>query len=234
MKNTKLDEMKPTEIITDPAFEDLFPIDPELLKRIEQDMQNGTYDRSQHIILGKWVGQHEPMLMDGHTRLRAAINLNLESVPVFIKDEFASKEEAILHAIKLQCNRRNLTDAELFRCWQTVDELKVQDRDPATGRFTGTQDCTPGKSAEKTAELLGTSPTKVSQMRRIGNQADPETKKAVLKGEKTVNQAYNETRKKRNAAKEVNSPAGKSSPQTNLMQWPRYSLKDLSLRVPRQ
>ncbi len=53
-------------------------------------------------------------MLDGHTRSQAAIKAGIDSVPIFLKEDFDTKEEAIRHAIKLQCNRRNLTYAELL------------------------------------------------------------------------------------------------------------------------
>ncbi len=77
---------RPNEIKTHPTFESLFPINPALLEKIEQDMRQGTYDLSQPIILATWEGQTEPVCIDGHTRLQAAINVEIEHVPVWIHE----------------------------------------------------------------------------------------------------------------------------------------------------
>jgi ParB family chromosome partitioning protein len=118
--------MNPKEIKTHPTFEALFPTNPALLAKIEQDMRDGRYDVSQPIILATWDGQEEPVCIDGHTRLQAAINVEIEQVPVWLH-EFATEEEALEKAIKLQSNRRNMTDAELVTCIETLDNRKVRE-----------------------------------------------------------------------------------------------------------
>ena len=119
---------RPNEIKTHPTFESLFPINPALLEKIEQDMRQGTYDVSQPIILATWEGQTEPVCIDGHTRRQAAINVGIEQVPVWIH-EFATEQEAVEKAIKLQRHRRNMTDAELLTCIEVLDHKRAKGGD---------------------------------------------------------------------------------------------------------
>jgi ParB family chromosome partitioning protein len=58
-------------------FNSLFPIDPAVLGRIQQDMQEQGYDVSQPII----VRAEKGMIVDGHTRYHAAKNLGIDDVP---------------------------------------------------------------------------------------------------------------------------------------------------------
>ena len=106
-----MEKKKIEEIKTHPTFESLFPINPTVLAKIEQDMRDGRYDVSQPIILATWGGQDEPVCIDGHTRRQAAINVGIEEVPIWLH-EFDTEEEAIEKAIKLQSNRRNMTEAQ--------------------------------------------------------------------------------------------------------------------------
>jgi hypothetical protein len=71
-----MNRMNAKEIKTHETFTNLFPIKPELQEKIENDMREGTYDFSQPIILASWDGQKEPVCIDGHTRLQAAINFD--------------------------------------------------------------------------------------------------------------------------------------------------------------
>lgn len=123
-----MDMKKPEEINTHPSFESLFPINPTVLGKIEQDMRDGRYDFSQPIILATWEGQEEPVCIDGHTRLKAAKNSGIEEVPVWLH-EFDTEEEAVEKTIKLQSNRRNMTDAEILMCIETLDERKPRGGD---------------------------------------------------------------------------------------------------------
>ena len=95
-----MNTINPKEIKTHPTFSELFPINSVLLKRIEQDMRDKIYDFSQPIVLAVWDGQEEPVCIDGHTRLQAALNVGLESVAVWLREDFETEEEALEHAIK--------------------------------------------------------------------------------------------------------------------------------------
>ena len=191
--------MNTEEVKTHETFRALFPIRPELLTIIEGDMKTWEYDESQPIVLATWEGQDEPVCIDGHTRLQAAKNAGIMEVPVY-EQEYSSEEAAIEHAIQLQCHRRNLSDAELFRYMEIIDERYVPQRNE-NGKFAGAPNGAAGKSAEATAKLLGTSSRKAERMRAIMDHGDSETVDAVKNGETSVNKGYEETQKKRKAAK---------------------------------
>ncbi len=195
----EIEMINPKEIKTHQHFEALFPIRRELLERIEEGMKEWEYDKSQPIIVGTWEGQNEPVCIDGHTRLQAAMNVGITEVPVY-EYEYDDEETAIEHAIMLQCHRRNLTDAELFLYMEIIDERYVPQRNE-NGKFAGAPNGAAGKSAEATAKLLGTSSRKAERMRAIMDHGDSETVDAVKNGEMSVNKGYEETRTKRKAAK---------------------------------
>ncbi len=197
--------MKVEEIKTHPLFEKMFAINEALLAKIEQDMREDRYDRSQPIILATWDGQEEYVCIDGHTRLQAARNLGIEEVPVFLH-EFNTEDEALEKAIKLQRNRRNMTDAKIIACIEALDKKKPRggDRrsDEAKSKASDAAiETTSAKSAKETADLLGVSTTKVERVRNVLNNGDPETVEAVKNGEKSVHTAYQETQKKRKKTK---------------------------------
>jgi hypothetical protein len=122
-KRGNLHTMNPKKIRIHPTFQDLFPIRSELLDKIEIDMLTGDYDESQPIILATWDDQREPVCIDGHTRIKAAINAGIEELPIFIH-EFDSEQKAIEKAIKLQQNRRNLSDADILNCVVWLDSKR--------------------------------------------------------------------------------------------------------------
>jgi len=125
--------MKVEEIKTHPLFEGIFAINDELLAKIEKDMRDDNYDVSQPIILATWEGQREPVCIDGHTRLKAARNTGIAEVPVFVH-EFDTEEQALDKAIKLQRNRRNMTDAEILTCIAALDKRKPRGGDRRSHR----------------------------------------------------------------------------------------------------
>jgi ParB family chromosome partitioning protein len=194
--------MNVTEIKTSPTFEKLFPIKEGLLEAIATDMRENQFDLSQPVILASWDGQKELVCIDGHTRLQAAINAGIEQVPVWIREDFETEEAALAHAIKLQRNRRNMTDAELMSCIEVLDKIRPRGRH-ADGEPTSKMPQGCGKesgrsaSAKETAEIVGCSSRKVEQARTVENHASAEILDAVKKGEMSINKAYQETQKKR-------------------------------------
>ena len=202
-----MEMMNPREIKTHKSFEALFPIRPELLGKIENDMREGTYDISQPIILATWEGQKEPVCIDGHTRVKAAINAEIENVPVFTH-EYDDEQEALEKAIRLQRNRRNITDAEILACVEALDARKPRggDRRSEEAKSKASSDAIEkpsSKSAQETADLLGISTTKVERTRAVLDHGDPDMREAVKNGEVSINKACNETRKKRKKSKSL-------------------------------
>lgn len=207
-------EMNCNEIKTHADFEQLFEINKELLDKIKTDIEENHYDPSQPIILATWNGQTEPVCIDGHTRLKAAIDAGLEEVPVFIH-EFDTEQEALEKAIKLQVHRRNISDSELFHFWSRLDGRSAVQRNE-NGKFAGAPNGATGRSSAATAELLGTSPRKVERMRTIADHADQETLEAVDKGEITINKGYEQTQERRREAQRSNPGTEESQMQTNV------------------
>jgi len=200
MKKVTMDTMSPREIPTHESFGALFPINPELQEKIENDMREGTYDLSQPVILATWKGQKEPVCIDGHTRLRAAINVGIEEVPIWTH-EFDSEQEAIEHAIKLQQNRRNMTDADILVCVAVLDSKRTRggDRKSEQAKSKPSSDGNENSrsaSAKETAEKVGTGTRKVEKARTVLSKGDPDTVKAVQSGNMSINKAYQEVQKK--------------------------------------
>jgi hypothetical protein len=200
MNKVAMDTMSPREIHTHESFKALFPINPELLAKIENDMREGTYDLSQPVILATWKGQKEPVCIDGHTRLEAAINVGIKVVPIWIH-EFDSEQEAIDHAIKLQQNRRNMTDADILVCVALLDSKRPRggDRRSEQAQSKPSSDGNGNSrstSAKETAEKVGTGTRKVEKARTVLGKGDPDTVEAVKSGQMSINKAYQEVQTK--------------------------------------
>jgi hypothetical protein len=196
-----LETRRVLDIDTNPTFEQLFPIRDDLLEKIETDMREGTYDLSQPVILATWDGQKKPVCIDGHTRMKAAINAGIDELPVFTH-EFNSEQEAIEKAIKLQQNRRNLSDADILTCIAVLDSKRSRggDRRSPDAKSKASSDAieyTRSKSAAATADLLGISTTKVERSRNMLANADQETIDEVKEGKKSIHKATKEIREKR-------------------------------------
>lgn len=170
------------DIKTASPFRDLFPIHERILDEIYWDIQKNGYDYSKPIIL--WES-HDSIVIDGHTRLRAARKAGLCQIPVMLK-AFADEEEALQYAIRCQRNRRNLTANEILTCITELDKRKPQGQ-----RNDLAQKCAMlGKSSAQTATLLGISSRKVEQARAVLDKAPDDIKEAIKSGEMSIHAAY--------------------------------------------
>lgn len=166
-------------------FKNLFPIRHTVLSEIIDDMTVNGFDSGHPIVVWNMT------VVDGHTRLKAAIAAGVETVPVICR-RFDDENEALEYAIHCQSNRRNLTDAELLQC---LVQLDIRRR---VGRPCGNEKH--GKTADKTALVLGISRGKVEKLRAICDHAPDAIKDALRQGNFSINRAYEETMRARRPA----------------------------------
>lgn len=162
-----------TSLKTRPVFETLFIMEAGVLDAIAANMLKRGYDASKPIDLWKGV------VVDGHTRRRAALAAGLPDVVVYDHD-FADDAEALLYAINTQRIRRNLTPPELRRCVENYDRAVKKRRGRKTEKASGEAFSEKGKSALVTAAAIGTSRATVERLRAIS--ADSEAKAALDAG----------------------------------------------------
>ena len=175
--------MKVNEIKRQKPFNSLFDIEDNILEAVVNNMKSKGYDKAFPVIL--W----NDVVIDGNTRIEAAIKAGIEEIPVYQK-EFEDKQKALEYAIHNQRDRRNISDAEILRCIQEIDK-------PMTKKEAGTIRDSQEKirTDEKTAKVLGISKSKVADARAV--LKDEKAKKQVEKGEKKISIAAKEVRKKK-------------------------------------
>jgi len=156
--------LKIEDLVTDPQIMRVFNIDEALLNEISDDMRQNDYDKACPIVV--WLHDDKWIIVDGHTRYRAALLAGLKEVPVCQK-EFESAEDALLYTYRCQLLRRNLTNAELLQATTLLQSKK--------GRY-GKQ----GLSAEELAKHLGTSVSQIKKAKKVLKEATPEDKAALL------------------------------------------------------
>jgi ParB family chromosome partitioning protein len=178
--------MMTEQITTRSPFKDLFSINLVTLKAIEADMKEYGYDESAPIVL--WNDGN--VVIDGHTRLQAARNIGLKEVNVCLGD--FDEQTALEYAIHNQRDRRNLTDAEIFKCVEVVDKRQKTGR-KQTEKNVVKVDNIP--SHEQTAVIVGVKPSKVKKIRTILDSNNEQIKQEVLKGKKSIHAASEEIRK---------------------------------------
>lgn len=178
-------QMKLTDIKIASPFKDLFEIGDDTLKGIQDNMLTG-FDRGHPIVIWKEKG----LIVDGHTRFKAAIANGFTSVPV-VERSFETEEQALTYAIHNQVDRRNLTEGELLRLVEKVDEHSDNwggSRNRGEASFANEK----VDSRERTAKILGISKQKVSECRKIlqHRHINSEIISAIETGKITIHQAY--------------------------------------------
>lgn len=187
-------------------FKELFPVDPVTLAAISESIQQNGFDGSKPLDLWGTV------LVDGHTRLQAAVACGLETVETF-SHEFPDEDAALEYAIRNQRDRRNMTAGDILRCVAALDQRKtVNGRPPKT---VSRDTVSLGPSANHTAELLGVSPATVNRARVINDHASPATKQAVETGEMSLLAAAQKTRAEKREVEQVVPPKRASKPTFN-------------------
>ncbi len=93
-----------------------------MLEKITQSMRVHGYYESHPLVVAVWPGQEEPVLIDGNTRIQAALAVGITHVP-FVIARFDSEMEALQHVISLQTERRTTTDGALYRLCDQFDRL---------------------------------------------------------------------------------------------------------------
>ena len=193
------------ELKSVPPFNELFPINPETYEAVKKSIMRGGFEAAHPIIV--WRGKD--IIVDGHTRYRAALELGLRHVYTFHKD-FASEDEALEYAIQQQTLRRNLTDAEILRCIEALDKRRERGGDRKSVNYrvkSKPPNGAIGKSAQETAQTVGVSTRKVERARTVLDKADEDTKAAVKEGKMSINRAYQKTKAKSNPAAKGTSQA---------------------------
>jgi len=180
-------------------FSEIFPVDNKTLRAIQENITHHGFDEAEPLIV--WKRNGKLVCVDGHTRYMAAQALGLLQVPV-IEKSFDTDDAAVEYAIHRQRDRRNLSDAELWKCIEWMDKRKERGERTDLAQSCAKSETRNPKSAEQTAQTLGISARKVEQVRTVLDHGDDETKQAIEQGEISINKAYEETQKRRLDSKE--------------------------------
>jgi len=169
------------QIELDPEFAKSFSINNDVLDKIKKSIIENGYDKSQPVVV--WQYEKEKyLLVDGHTRRKAAEEIGLIEIPVCIMD-FENHQEAHYYTFKRQVERRNLSSKELIRAIQMQPKKNGHDGS--------------GRADEIMAKELGVSSSTVTHTKHVLKNASISDIEAIEKEEKTINQVYNEIKLKK-------------------------------------
>ncbi len=189
-------------------FVDLLGPDADSLPLIVAAMKTSGFDRSEPVIIWK----EKNILVDGHQRESAAREAKLTHIPAIFKS-FPDEEAALHYAIRRQTHRRNASDGMLMKLLIAVDKRQKRGGDRRSDKAPiKTSGKVLVRSAEKTAEILGTSRTKIEKLRAILDHGDQLIIDAVKEDEMSANAAYNKIRAEAVSRKAMTAPQSSGKP----------------------
>ena len=156
----------------DEDYKAVFKQEEDKVQRIAEDMKANGFDKSQPIILDENYA-----ILDGNSRYMACQIAGITKVPVIIK-KFESKKEALLYALGLQMNRRNIADESILI--DTYNKLAAMKDEEGNKLFTDVE----------IAEKLRVSPRQISKAKEVNLKATDEIKAALRAGEISLHKAY--------------------------------------------
>ena len=156
----------------DEGYKAVFKQEEDKVQRIAEDMKANGFDKSQPIILDENYA-----ILDGNSRYMACQIAGITKVPVIIK-KFESKKEALLYALGLQMNRRNIADESILI--DTYNKLAAMKDEEGNKLFTDVE----------IAEKLRVSPRQISKAKEVDLKATDEIKAALRAGEISLHKAY--------------------------------------------
>jgi len=186
-KNVKL--LKLDEIETDPEISSIFSIQEKTLELIKTSMQTG-YDLSQPIVV--WFCDDKYIVIDGHSRLRAASEVGIREIPAYVKEFPEGRQEAIQYTFARQAERRNLTDQEILNAVKLLPKKQVRDGS--------------GRSVERLSKELGVSASTLVHAKTVREKAEPEVLEKIKEGKTTINRAYQEIKASKQKLKADEEP----------------------------
>ena len=156
----------------DEDYKAVFKQEDDKVQRIAEDMKANGFDKSQPIILDENYA-----ILDGNSRYMACQLAGITKVPAIIK-KFESKKEALLYALGLQMNRRNIADESILI--DTYNKLAAMKDEEGNKLFTDVE----------IAEKLRVSPRQISKAKEVDLKATDEIKAALRAGEISLHKAY--------------------------------------------
>lgn len=156
------------------------------------------------------------LVVDGHTRLRAAIELKYINIPSKeIKNDFANKDELILWMIKHQFQQRNLSSVEklqlAFLSKETIEKKAKANLAKAGEKKTVD---TPVDTHAEIAKITGVSRATVVRYSRVINSASEKVKKAMYNGNISISAAAKTLEK--SGVKKEQPKIEKKKPEVNM------------------
>lgn len=197
----------------DEDYKAVFKQEEDKVQRIAEDMKANGFDKSQPIILDENYA-----ILDGNSRYMACQIAGITKVTVIIK-KFESKKEALLYALGLQMNRRNIADESILI--DTYNKLAAMKDEEGNKLFTDVE----------IAEKLRVSPRQISKAKEVDLKATDEIKAALRAGEISLHKAYT-TMKEEKKTEEISVQEEEAQTPSEVVEETTESTPDAVIEAP--
>lgn len=167
----------------------------ELFKQLKEDIQqNGLNDP----ILYYLTKDGTKVVIEGHTRLRACIELGIKDFPIKeVKEDFDSIEDIQLWMLKHQFQRRNMSSVErLELAYQSKEIIEKRAKFNLSKAGKGDFITETIDTNLEIAQLAGVGKTTVVNYGNVITKASPSLIEQMRKGELSISGAYNKIKDK--------------------------------------
>jgi hypothetical protein len=171
------------------AFSSLLNIKPEILEAVIEDMKKNGYDNSQPVILWNKNEQDSDILIDGHTRKRAAQAAGLSQIQA-VYVELENDLDAIQYIRSLQYDRRNAPESQNFAFLEQLSEYEKKNN---VGLFQDEGGNIKKLNKAIVASLFHVSTGTATKYINVLKRGTEETKGLVRSGDLSINKADQET-----------------------------------------
>jgi protein gp37 len=179
------------ELMTIWELKSYLPImEDSLYSQLKNDIKrNGLNDP----ILYFTTPEGKKLVVEGHTRLKACIELKLKEIPIKeVKEDFESLDDIKFWMVKHQIQRRNLTQIEkielAFKSKETIEKVAKQNLSRAGQKL---DVVTPIDTLDEIAKIAGIGRTTIHKYSKIIDKASESIIKQVRSEEISISSAYN-------------------------------------------
>lgn len=138
----------------------------------------------------------EKIVVDGHIRLKIAVELNLDIIPEMeLKEPFETFDEIKIWIVRNQCQRRNLSKNQRVRLAYSLKDsiAALAHRNLSLAGSNGSVDVRIN-TLDEIAKIAGVGRTTISKYKFVEENATDETKQRMLEGDISINYAYDVAR----------------------------------------
>ena len=163
-------------------FVSLFPVDPTTLKLVTDSIRERGFQADKPLLVWKdaFGDRGRPVVVDGHTRLRAALDLKLKEIPANMR-QFKNVDAAITAGVGEQVQRRNLNREQIAAYVVSILPLLDETKDGLRSRTT-----------KQLAAMLGVSTATIDRARGVLASNNEVLIEAVKSGGMSLLAAYGE------------------------------------------